>query len=273
MRKVWRYLTKEKLEWLLADKGLYFGPANLQTDKEEGVYDSTIPGALFERNPEKYIPVSALDYRPDFYRPQLDLFSEQMMEGARKSNFLNSWYLGDAESTKMWEDYARDGVVIVSTVDKLVNQAPYPQNHALTFCEVGYNDELKKKEILEPLKVKNASYSHECEFRIIFDARKYSLLTGYGRESFGQVLIGGKPSYECLEFTAGMGGVIDTTTSSEFIVKKNTGYVILYSLASILTEVRLSPLLSKQHQLKLHTILSNSGLSVPVVCSEFSNNG
>ncbi|CCE21993.1 hypothetical protein [Methylotuvimicrobium alcaliphilum] len=55
MSKVWRYLTKEKLEWLVADRGLYFGPAISQSDPEEGLYDSTILGDLFEENPRKYI--------------------------------------------------------------------------------------------------------------------------------------------------------------------------------------------------------------------------
>lgn len=273
MSKVWRYLTKQKLEWLVADRGLYFGPASLQSDPEEGLYDFTIPGALFEKNPEKYIPISALEGPPGSYRPQLDKLINEMMQESRNSNFLNSWYSGSEESMKMWDSYAPDGVVIVSTVDKLMSQAPDPIKYALTFPYVEYDDELKKTEIFEPLKVKNKSFSHECEFRVIFDANKYSMLTGYDRESYCQVFIGGKPSYESLEFTIGMGGVIDSERASKFILKKNSGYVLLYPLESILTEVRVNPRCTEQQKSAFQTILSDAGLSVPVVESELAKNG
>ncbi|MBM1142140.1 DUF2971 domain-containing protein [Alcanivorax sp. ZXX171] len=273
MSKVWRYLTKEKLEWLVADRGLYFGPASSQSDPEEGLYDSTIPGALFEENPGKYIPISALEGRPESYRPQIDKISDQIMQGSRESNFLNSWYAGDEESMEMWESYAPGGVVIVSTKEKLSSQAPGPLKYALNFCFVKYNEDLKQTEIHEPLTVKNSNFSYEREFRIIFDARKYSMLTGYDSESYCEVLVGGEPSHESSEITAGMGGVIGREQASKFIVKKNSGYVLLYPLGSILTEVRVNPQCSEQHKTTFQAILSDAGFTIPVVESALAKNG
>lgn len=273
MSKVWRYLTKEKLEWLVADRGLYFGPASSQSDPEEGLYDSTIPGALFEENPGKYIPISALEGRPESYRPQIDKISDQIMQESRESNFLNSWYAGDEESMEMWDSYAPDGVVIVSTEEKLISQAPDPLKYALSFCLVEYNEDLKQTEIFEPLTVKSVNFSHECEFRIIFDARKYSILTGYDSESYGEVLVGGKPSHESSEITVGMGGVIGREQASKFIVKKNSGYVLLYPLGSILTEVRVNPQCSEQHKTTFQAILSDAGFTIPIVESALAKTG
>lgn len=41
MQNIMRYLTKQKLEWLLADKGLYVSAAQNQSDEEEGISDQT----------------------------------------------------------------------------------------------------------------------------------------------------------------------------------------------------------------------------------------
>jgi len=247
MNKVWRYLTKEKFEWLVADGGLYFGPASLQSDAEEGIYDCKIPGDLFESNPSKYIPLSALEDQAESYRPQIDEFSRQIMQEARQSHFINSWYSGDEESMEMWDNYAPDGVVVVSTQEKLTDEAPAALKYALTCSLVEYNDELKRTEIFQPLKVKHEEFSYECEFRILFDARKYSILTGYDSETYGQVFVGGQPSYESAEITAGIGKV-SNDMASEFIRKKSSGYVLRYPLRSIFTEIRFNPRCSDQQK-------------------------
>lgn len=273
MNKVWRYLTKEKLEWLVADSGLYFGPASSQSDSEEGLYDFTIPRVRFEENPERYIQISALEGQPESYRSQIDNISNQIMQGLRQSNFLNSWYSGNEESMEMWNSYAPDGVVIVSTQEKLTNQVPRALKHALTSCLMKYNDDLKRKEIFEPLTVKKVNFIYECEFRLIFDAIKYSILTGYDSETYKQVLVGVKPSHESTEITVGMGGVISREMASEFIAKKNVGYVLLYPLGSILTEIRVNPRCSEQQKSAFQAILSDAGFTIPVVESELAKNG
>ncbi len=272
MNKVLRYLTKEKLEWLVADGGLYFGPASLQSDEEEGIYNSTILGDLFESNPSKYIPPSALKDKPESYRPHIDEVSRQMMQEKRKSHFLNSWYSGDEESMEMWDNYAPDGVVVVSTQEKLTNEAPSILKYALTFSQIKYNDKLKRTEIFHPLTVKHEKFSYECEFRILFDARAYSILTGYDRETYGQVFVGNKPSHESARITAGI-DKISQDMAPEFIRKKNCGYVLLYPLENIFTEVRINPGCSEQQKSALQAILSDAKLNIPVVASELARHG
>lgn len=269
MNKVWRYLTKKKLEWLVADSGLYFGPASLQSDREEGLYDVTNPRSRFEENPGKYIPITALEGPAESYRPNIDEITNQMMQDSRQSHFLNSWYSGSGESTEMWDKYAPDGVVIVSTQEKLTDQAPCTLKFALTSGLINYNDDLKKTEIFRSLTVKNMKFSYECEFRIIFDARKYSIMTGYDSETYGQSLVEGTPSSQSSEITVGM-GCSNNEMSSNFIKKKNSGYVLLYPLGSILTEVRVNPKCSEQQKSDFQSILSDAGFKIPVVYSELA---
>ncbi len=173
---------------------------------------------------------------------------------------------------KMWDSYAPDCVVIVSTQEKLTDKVPGALKYVLTSCLINYNDELKRTEIFRPLTVKNMNFSYECEFRLLFDAGKYSILTGYDSETYGQVLVGGKPSHESAEITVGMGGV-SKGMASKFIRKKNAGYVLLYPLGSILTEVRVNPRCSEQQKSAFQAILSDAGFTIPVVYSELATNG
>ncbi len=91
-------------------------------------------------------------------------------------------------------------------------------------------------------------------------------------EAYPQVSVGPKPTHESAVITVGMGEV-SKEVASEFISKKNGGYVLLYPLRSILTEIRFNPGCSEQQRSALQAILSDADLNIPVVASKFARDG
>ncbi|MCF5734847.1 hypothetical protein V2K54_13395 [Pseudomonas alliivorans] len=50
MHNIMRYLDKRKLDWFVADKGLYVSAAEDQNDKTEGISDHTFLSAHLEKS-------------------------------------------------------------------------------------------------------------------------------------------------------------------------------------------------------------------------------
>ncbi len=265
--KIWRYLTKEKFIWLLADKGIFLGSASAQSDSREGIYDHTHPRKLVEAQPEKYIPGQLLSHTK-IDLSTLDNLSEKIMQISRETQYISSWFAGDNESEEMWRNYASDGVAIIST-DVLMSNTPQPIKIATTMGLVKYSSDNKKTEIHSPLTLKDDEFSHENEFRIIFNPQKFSTYTGYKPEKFYTSFFGDTKSSE----SEAMTNSIDTkqvNKAIKFIREKDYGYLFLYPLEKIITEIRINPYCTAEQKKELESIIRNAGLTIPVVKSEIN---
>jgi len=261
MIEIRRYLTKEKLIWLLDDKGIFLGPASEQSDSREGLYDHTYPRKLVEASPEKYTPAQLRHKKIDL--SELDSLFKKMMQASREMQYLSSWFASDNEPSEMWENYGSDGVAIVSTDILITSNTPQLIQSATNMRMVQYNSDDKRKEIHNPLFVKDDKYSYENEFRIVFKPQIFSMLTGYNTKKYGVSYIGNEKSFESKEIDSEQ---IDDALN--FIREKDCGYLFLYPLDKIITEIRINPYCTAEQEKELRNLINSANLTIPVSKSE-----
>lgn len=263
--KLQRYLSCEKLVWLLEDQGLFFAPASDQSDLNEGVYDHQ---TLAENN---------VDYFPN--NPvNVDALANTLagvMSNRRNHNFLSSWYIGEDESEVMWNEYAKDGVLLISNSYLLQNAiAGGCLKYAVEFKKIVYDDEMKKNEYHEALSVKDEKFEHEKEFRVLLDMLKFSLLTGFEKEKYGITDIGNKASYESIDIITSLdpecrfnNNQVSSNIVNSISSKKN-GYIVKCNLSQIVSEIRTHPNCSEVKRKEIEDLCERNGLNVKVSASK-----
>lgn len=254
MNKIIRYLTKDKLNWLLSDNGIYVGAAKDQSDREEGIYNH---GAIFG---SIFLPTNS----PQIDQEKFGDLNEGLMQNARTHTYLSSWYWGDNERADMWKEYGFEGVLIVSSEFNLRRFLPTPLEHAVRFYRLSYDDRLKEMSMNRPFMVKGAQYRHENEFRLEFDLHEYAQKTGYLiGEKFPQVYIDGIPAQKHPSFRSGI-SLDSIKNASKALNSKGSGYVLKYNLHSLIDEIRLHPQCTKGEEDGFRKILLDRGLDVPL---------
>lgn len=252
MQNIMRYLTKQKLEWLLADKGLYVSAAQNQSDEEEGTSDHTFLA--------KHIAKTVEGMEPELLA-EIDKLMLCMQQVGREKNYLSCWYLGEEESEAMWEEFGVDGVILISQEWALMNAFAEPLEHAIDGYAVTYSDELKAGALHEPLRVKHAKFHTEKEFRVVFDLTKYSVLTGF--EGIG-VSDGDQPPHLSPQITACMSqkGI---EQGLKVIRRKDAGGLLLdFDFARAILEVRVHPQATDEELQDIQTRLRSIGVECPV---------
>lgn len=255
-----RYLSKEKFEWLLGDKGIYIGSASSQNDNNEGIYNSGLISKVLRVN---------VHNKNEMFWHELDSLSYNLMITKRDVSYLSSWYFGDVECRVMWDEYGNDGVALISDETLLIQRLPEPLGNASSFYKVEYNNDKKGSAVNESLRFKEERYLHESEFRLVVDMNRYSILTGFDTGRFGIVYEGSTPSYESAEMTCCMSpeGIAQ---SHRVIVKKGDGYVIKFDLQMIIREIRLHPDCTEEDVSHISKRLESHGIKVTVRRSDLS---
>lgn len=247
--QVMRYLTMQKFEWMLGDKGVYLAPASMQPgDENEGVYSvRTLVGALD-------LPQ---------YEEGLHQAFTNLMNFTRGDTFLSSWYIGHKESQAMWDSYGDKGVLIRSSQYQLWDHLPEPLKQAVEIVAVIYRDEEKAKNFTSPLHIKSEKFMHENELRLIFSLMTYKVKTGYdteiheGSEVLNSLRLGSlsRSAFEARE------AALD---------KKGTGLVFNYKLDGLISGVVVHPGASEEFLADIVERCKASGLSCPVTRSSLS---
>ncbi|EJI84841.1 hypothetical protein AEST_19430 [Alishewanella aestuarii B11] len=263
MTSVLRYLTREKFEWLLGDQGMYVGPASQQSDESEGIYDASFVVRDFAKKAEE-ITEAPIDAK------LLEGVNEVLTgfgASRRDSHFISSWYVGEKEDINMWSQYGTDGVAILSSSVHLNHYLPEPLKHATEFVFVTYDDAKKAYDVHNPLHYKNNKYSHENEFRIIFNLTKYQILTGYDIDADRKIYVGDTPSYLSSQMTSSM-SELGRQQSHLVLHKKNPGYILHYQLKAIVREIRINPNATDEELEYIRSVCNQAGLECPVNHSE-----
>ncbi|MFK0310579.1 hypothetical protein ACIQUF_04980 [Pseudomonas sp. NPDC090233] len=251
MADMMRYLTKQKLEWLIADAGLYVSAAEHQTDENEGVSDQTYLSTYLAQNVKDLDPQLLAD---------LDKLMLDMQDVGRKKNFLSCWYLGTEENQEMWDEYGTEGVILFTEEWRLMDAFAEPLEHALEGYRVTYDDALKAGALHDPLRVKHEKFHKEKEFRVVFSLSRYSILTGF--ESMGG-RDGDHLTHESPLITVCMSPE-GRTQARKVIRRKNLGLVLNFNFGRAIREVRVHPLATDEELRDIEKRLLSIGFSCPV---------
>ena len=143
---LWRYMSLEKLLWLLQRKCLYFRQLKQFKDPYEGTanrelsWEGTVDGDLIFK-PEK-------DTTHDVY--------------------VNCWHSNDGDSAAMWDVYSKtSGVAITTTLARLqaaLTEAP----QEIDIAAVHYEAITPNLAVGLPWAIKRPSFAHEREVRAVF---------------------------------------------------------------------------------------------------------
>lgn len=254
-----RYLTKEKFEWLLCDNGIYLGAASAQSDPNEGVYDR---GVISEVLRDK------IQFEIDWKK--LEDINENLMHNSRANNYISSWFLGENETSEMWDKYGSDGVALISDEILLTRALPDPVGNAASFYQVIYDDSKKSSAIFNQFKYKGEKFHYENEFRLVVDMRKYSMLTGFDKEKYGEVYIGNVPSYENEKITCCISPQ-GKVQSHRVVKKKGDGYVVDFDLNCIIKEIRLHPNCTEKSECLIRDVMNAAKLNISIRRSELEH--
>lgn len=106
MASIWRYIEFWKLKDMLKTRELYLRRSDKHPDKQEG-----LPPSEYER----VLNLSSYDLNDKRERDHHIGSIAQF----RQSFYVNCWHLHIEETAKMWAQYGKDGVAIVSRYDLL----------------------------------------------------------------------------------------------------------------------------------------------------------
>lgn len=253
-----RYLTLQKFQWLLEDGGIFLAPASQQSDNNEGIYDSKkITNAVSSELNNK-LTVQELNV----FAKNIDEMFKNSIRYNREQNFISSWYMGLEESEQMWQEYAPDGVIIISTRLAL-EMCKRPALESVKCIEVIYNDVKKSTEINNPLYIKNENFKHEKEYRLIFNnidfqVRLYEEDVFIGEESFYQ------------DYAKSQGTTIEQLRkqAEQAMYYKKTGVVLKYNLDELISEIRLHPNATNEELEEIQKLCDKHKLTCKVIFSQ-----
>lgn len=113
---IWRYMSFLKLVSLLELKALWFSRLGVLEDQFEGTLPKATKAKMI-KNSKKWFETFP---EPELQKQLLEMTDRNVEDGCC-TTMVNCWYLGENESSYMWENYGGDkyGIVIRSTVGRL----------------------------------------------------------------------------------------------------------------------------------------------------------
>jgi len=166
---VCRYLTFPKFMNMLAYSAIWFSKLNILQDQFEGLMPTQAKVKMFADS-QKWKQVF-----PENLHSQIDGMADRNEEDGRGLFVVNCWYLGKADSPKMWKEYGGGpaGIAINSTIRKL-SQYVYVWSEYSHIGKVKYVNldtyemtSYEANQAHERAFLKNAKYSEENEVRIV----------------------------------------------------------------------------------------------------------
>lgn len=173
---IYRYLTLEKLEYLLRDCALYFRRCDGNPDD---IFEGSVPQAEVRNRELEIKRVASFFNNPisDNEAKQKSNNIGNLQEKLTKSFVVNCWHINDGESDAMWRLYLKKepGVAIKSTVKNLIDSLndTNEQIYLRKINYINYDSDIystsrpKPYDVLTPCLTKRSEFAHENELRLI----------------------------------------------------------------------------------------------------------
>lgn len=260
MKILQRYLTWQKFILLCEDQGFFLAPLTVQSDPEEGIYNSAVPEQFVQEIATESPSLELDSGRLKDIKIEVDDLQNKMMINNRDHTFISSWFIGQEESQEMWEQYSDDnGAVIFSRDDLLISELPPCLNvlDSFEFRDVTYGDKQKNQIQHQPASFKKEAFKKEQEHRIIFNLTTFELLTGQHEL---EVFIGNEPANQYLE-KSGAISKTDLDICKQFLIEKGNGFVVKYDLSKTITEVRVNVKASPKAKQEIKRLCESKNLN------------
>lgn len=191
---VCRYLTFPKLVNMLGYSAIWFPKLNILQDQFEGI---------MPKHAKEKMLVDSQKWKqifPENLHHQIDSMADRNEEDSRELLVVNCWYLGKADSPKMWKEYGGGlgGIAINSTIRKLA-QHVYTWPEYSHIGKVRYVDfdtyEMTPYEAnqgCERAFLKDQKYIGENEVRIVTMNFKHPRCVGMDGDPYTQEQCSGK---------------------------------------------------------------------------------
>ncbi|MFQ5772240.1 MAG: hypothetical protein ACE5HX_17020 [bacterium] len=191
---VCRYLTFPKFMNMLAYSAIWFSKLNILQDQFEGLMPTQAKVKMLADN-QKWKQIF-----PENLHPQIDSMAARNEQDGRELLVINCWYLGKADSPKMWKEYCggSTGIAINSTIRKL-SQYIYTWPEYSHIGKVQYVDfdthemaPYEANQAHERAFLKSQKYSGENEIRIVTMNFKHPRCVSMEGEPYTQEQCSGK---------------------------------------------------------------------------------
>ncbi len=158
-KKLWRYISLEKLEFLIRDNALYFCRSDLFDDQHEGSYTA-----------------KAKEFRKTFYGEEATGWIENTMPkinfNLKKCTYISCWHVNNDENIHMWQSYVDKGkaIAITTTISKIKNYILDEESSFLLgpIHYIDYQQDLVSEgNAFAPFFCKRKEFASEREFRIV----------------------------------------------------------------------------------------------------------
>lgn len=170
---VWRYMPFPKFISLLTYQALWFSKLRILQDQYEGLIPSTVRRQMHEQNQQYKDQFDT----PEFHR-QIDAWPTDNEDNGRELLVVTCWFLGEAESGHMWEQYggSDEAVAVKSTVGRLAKYVFVPSDETAShFGRVTYVEHnayemsmYEAHQAVERAFLKDKSrFCHEREVRLV----------------------------------------------------------------------------------------------------------
>ena len=191
---VCRYLTFPKFINMLAYSAIWFSKLNILQDQFEGMMPTQAKEKMLADS-QKWKQVF-----PENLHPQIDGMADRNEQDGRELLVVNCWYLGKADSPKMWKEYSGGlwGIAINSTILKLA-QHVYAWPEYSHIGKVQYVDfdthkmsPYEANQGCERAFLKDQKYIGENEVRIVTMNFKHARCIGMDGNPYTQEQCSGK---------------------------------------------------------------------------------
>lgn len=159
--KVCKYLTFPKFINLLSFSAIWFSKLRILQDEYEGKTPSITKKKILEEH-QKWKDV----FPPDLHN-QIDMMHDGNEDSGRELTMVSCWFLGEPNSSKMWQTYSdNSGVAIHSTIGKLTQ-------HIALEPKISHIGKVKYVD-MESYEMSNYEAHQACQRAFLKDKKKYA---------------------------------------------------------------------------------------------------
>lgn len=176
-KKIWRYISIDKLDSMLKTNSLYFASAEQFNDNDN--FEGSITEKEYQKRDDQ---IRRIESDLSAINRQLEHI-ESAFKRLREYTKISCWHLNNYENISMWRYYLRQdkGVAIQSTLRKLLENIGIPKSEVIYGEEIyigrinyiDYNiDSMNKKYgFITPFLYKRKEFEDENEIRFIISLR------------------------------------------------------------------------------------------------------